>query len=99
MTFEEVVSEGSNGLDQIKEFLDLLARLFGAQVHGLPAEETTELDILGLLNPAQDIILFSLLDVRDHQNHTILGLDAPKDLSGLLEGLIGEIGESCGSLK
>ena len=99
MTFKEVVCEGSNGLYQIKEILDLLAHFFRALVYGLPAEEATELDILGLLDPAQDIFLFSLLDVRNHENHTILGLDTSKDLSGLLEGLIGEVCETCGSLK
>ena len=99
MTFQEVVRVRSNGFDQFEEFLDLLAQFFGGQVDGLPAEVSAELDLLSLIDPALDIFLFSLFYVRDHKYHAILGLDATKDLSGLLEGLICEVGEACGSFK
>ena len=99
MTFKKVVRVGSNGFDQFEEFLDLLAQFYGGQVDGLPAEVSAELDLLSLIDPALDIFLVSLFDVRDHKYHAIFGLNATKDLSRLLEGLIGEVGEAGGSLK
>jgi hypothetical protein len=99
LTFKKVVRVGSNGFDQFEEFLDLLAQFFGGQVDGLPAEVSAELDLLSLIDPALDIFLVSLFDVRDHKYHAIFGLNATKDLSRLLEGLIGEVGEAGGSLK